>query len=156
MAGFPNLCLVIGPNTGLGHNSMVHIIESQLRYIIDYIKTISRLDAAALDPRPDAQKAWCDEVQRRMTRTVWSTGGCASWYLNAAGRNPTLWPASTIRFRRATRAVDVSEYHQLPLPLHSPALAPVAIPASATPAPPAPTSVSASSPAPTPSRGTSS
>lgn len=124
VAGFPNLCLVIGPNTGLGHNSMVHIIESQLRYIIDYIKTISRLDAAALDPRPDAQKAWCDEVQRRMTRTVWSTGGCASWYLNAAGRNPTLWPASTIRFRSATRRVDVSEYHLIPAPAHESAAIP--------------------------------
>jgi cation diffusion facilitator CzcD-associated flavoprotein CzcO len=117
VAGFPNLCLVIGPNTGLGHNSMVHIIESQVQYIVDYVKTLDHLDVAALDPRPDAQKRWCDEIERRMEPTVWNTGGCVSWYLNAAGRNPTLWPSSTIRFRRGTRAVDVAEYHQIPRPL---------------------------------------
>ena len=160
VAGFPNLCLVIGPNTGLGHNSMVHIIESQLNYIVDYIKTLDRLRVAALDPRPDVQKAWCDEIERRMAPTVWNTGGCASWYLNAAGRNPTLWPASTIRFRRATRAVDVAEYHQLPLPPHSRPPAPVSIATSVTSPPPSPSpspaSVSASSPAHTPSRGPSS
>jgi cation diffusion facilitator CzcD-associated flavoprotein CzcO len=110
IAGFPNLCLVIGPNTGLGHNSMVQIIESQLRYIVDYVKTLDRTSCAALDSRAEAQQAWCDAVERRMGRTVWATGGCVSWYLNAAGRNPTLWPASTIRFRRALRRVDLSEY----------------------------------------------
>ncbi|HEV2344662.1 MAG TPA: DUF4873 domain-containing protein [Actinocrinis sp.] len=114
VAGFPNLCLVIGPNTGLGHNSMVHIIESQLRYIVDYVKTLDRFGVAALDPRPDAQERWCDDIERRMTPTVWNIGGCASWYLNAAGRNPTLWPASTIRFRRETRSIDVDEYHLVP------------------------------------------
>jgi cation diffusion facilitator CzcD-associated flavoprotein CzcO len=114
VSGFPNLCLVIGPNTGLGHNSMVHIIESQLGYIVSYIKTLTNQGAAALDARPDAQRRWCDEVERRMAPTVWSTGGCSSWYLNAAGRNPTLWPASTIRFRRATKAVNLNEYHLIP------------------------------------------
>ena len=114
VAGFPNLCLVIGPNTGLGHNSMVHIIESQVQYIVDYVKALDHLGAAALDPRPDAQKRWCDEIERRMEPTVWNTGGCVSWYLNAAGRNPTLWPSSTIRFRRRTRAIDVGEYHLIP------------------------------------------
>ncbi|MBS2967109.1 NAD(P)/FAD-dependent oxidoreductase, partial [Actinocrinis puniceicyclus] len=117
VAGFPNLCLVIGPNTGLGHTSMVHIIESQLNYITDYVNTLGRLGVAALDPRPDAQKRWCDEIEHRMGPTVWNTGGCASWYLNAAGRNPTLWPASTIRFRRETRRVDVAEYHRIAVPI---------------------------------------
>jgi cation diffusion facilitator CzcD-associated flavoprotein CzcO len=110
VAGFPNLCLVIGPNTGLGHNSMIHIIESQLRYIIDYLDTLDRAGAAALDTRPAAQERWCAGIEQRMGRTVWATGGCVSWYLNAAGRNPTLWPASTLRFRRATRRVDLTEY----------------------------------------------
>ena len=52
VAGFPNLCLIIGPNTGLGNNSMIHIIESQLNYMADYLATLDRLDAAALDARP--------------------------------------------------------------------------------------------------------
>jgi len=110
IAGFPNLCLVIGPNTGLGHNSMIHVIESQLGYILDYLKTLDRLSLAALDARPDAQQRWCADLERRMASTVWATGGCVSWYLNAAGRNPTLWPGSTLRFRYATRRVDLAEY----------------------------------------------
>jgi cation diffusion facilitator CzcD-associated flavoprotein CzcO len=108
--GFPNLCLIIGPNTGLGHSSMIHIIESQLRYILDYLATLDRTGAAALDARPGAQERWCAGIERRMAPSVWATGGCVSWYLNAAGRNPTLWPGSTLRFRRATRQLDVSEY----------------------------------------------
>jgi cation diffusion facilitator CzcD-associated flavoprotein CzcO len=110
IAGFPNLCLVIGPNTGLGHNSMIYMIESQLNYILDYLDTLDRTGAAAMDTRPGAQQRWCDDVERRMAATVWTTGGCVSWYLNAAGRNPTLWPGSTIGFRRATRRVDPAEY----------------------------------------------
>ena len=109
--GFPNLCLVIGPNTGLGHSSMVHIIESQLRYILDYLTALDRTGAAALDARQGAQEHWCADIERRMASSVWTTGGCMSWYLNAAGRNPTLWPGSTLRFRRATRQLDISEYH---------------------------------------------
>jgi cation diffusion facilitator CzcD-associated flavoprotein CzcO len=108
--GFPNLCLVIGPNTGLGHSSMIHIIESQLRYILDYLATLDRTGAAALDARRGAQERWCAGVERRMTSSVWATGGCVSWYLNAAGHNTTLWPGSTLRFRRATRRLDLSEY----------------------------------------------
>ena len=110
IAGFPNLCMVIGPNTGLGHNSMIYMIESQLNYILDYLATLDRTGAAALDTRPGAQQAWCDDIERRMASTVWTTGGCVSWYLNAAGRNPTLWPGSTIGFRRATRHLDPAEY----------------------------------------------
>jgi cation diffusion facilitator CzcD-associated flavoprotein CzcO len=110
IAGFPNLCMVIGPNTGLGHNSMIYMIESQLNYILDYLDTLDRTGAAAMDTRPGAQQRWCDDVERRMASTVWTTGGCVSWYLNAAGRNPTLWPGTTIGFRRATRRVDPAEY----------------------------------------------
>ena len=108
--GFPNLCLVIGPNTGLGHSSMIYIIESQLRYILDYLATLDRTGAAALDARPGAQERWCAGIERRMASSVWATGGCLSWYLNAAGHNTTLWPGSTLGFRRATRRLDLSEY----------------------------------------------
>ena len=110
IAGFPNLCLLIGPNTGLGHNSLIHIIEAQLDYTLDYLAALDRLGAAALNTRPDAEQRWCDDVGRRMASTVWAAGGCASWYLNAAGRNPTLWPGSVGRFRRATRRVNLAEY----------------------------------------------
>ena len=115
VSGFPNMCLVIGPNTGLGHNSMIHIIESQLSYIRDYVKTVASLaGAAALDARADAQQRWNAGVQRRMAGSVWLTGGCISWYLSAPGRNPTVWPGSTLAFRRATRRLDRGEYEVRP------------------------------------------
>lgn len=111
VSGFPNMCLVIGPNTGLGHNSMIHIIESQLSYIRDYVQTVASLGgAAALDVRPGAQQRWNAGVRRRMARSVWLTGGCMSWYLSAPGRNPTVWPGSTVAFRHATRRLHPAEY----------------------------------------------
>jgi cation diffusion facilitator CzcD-associated flavoprotein CzcO len=113
VAGFPNLCLVIGPNTGLGHNSMIHIIEAQARYIAGYLDTLDATGAAALDVRPKAQQRWCAGLERRMASTVWATGGCSSWYLNAAGRNPTLWPGSIGQFRHATRQIDQGEYEEI-------------------------------------------
>jgi cation diffusion facilitator CzcD-associated flavoprotein CzcO len=115
VTGFPNMCLVIGPNTGLGHNSMIHIIESQLAYIRDYVTTVARLGgSSALDVRPGAQERWNAALQRRMAGSVWLTGGCTSWYLSAPGRNPTVWPGSTIAFRRATRRLDLAEYEVRP------------------------------------------
>ena len=108
--GFPNLCLVIGPNTGLGHNSLIHMIEAQLSYILDYLAVLDRTGAAALDTRPEAQQRWAAGIARRMASSVWTTGGCTSWYLAADGRNPTLWPGSVRGFRQATRRVSLDEY----------------------------------------------
>jgi hypothetical protein len=108
--GFPNLLFIIGPNTGLGNSSMILMIESSLNYVIDYLRTLSRTGAAALDARPTAVAAWNAEVQRRAERTVWNTGGCKSWYLDANGRNTTAWPGTTAEFRRATRQLILSEY----------------------------------------------
>ncbi|MCH0540175.1 NAD(P)/FAD-dependent oxidoreductase [Streptomyces sp. MUM 203J] len=110
-AGFPNWMTVIGPNTGLGNSSMILMIESQLNYMADFVRQLSLLGpGAALAPRPSAVAAWNRRVQSRMERTVWKSGGCDSWYLDASGRNTTLWPGTTSEFRRATRAVDLGEY----------------------------------------------
>lgn len=110
-AGFPNWMTVIGPNTGLGNSSMILMIEAQLSYLGDYLRTLGSLGAgAALTPRPAAVDAWNHRVQERMKRTVWNTGGCTSWYLDANGRNTTVWPGTTTEFRRETRAVDPGEY----------------------------------------------
>lgn len=120
--GFPNLFLVIGPNTGLGNSSMILMIESQLNYIVDALTRIDALGVAAVDARPDAQQRWNEEVQRRMASTVWATGGCTSWYLDAQGRNTTVWPGTTGRFRRETRRIDLAEYDLV----HRPAARPLA------------------------------
>jgi hypothetical protein len=108
---------VIGPNTGLGNSSMILIIESQLNYMADFLRQLNVLGGrAALDARPSAVRAWNNEVQERLKRTVWNTGGCTSWYLDAGGRNTTIWPGTTTRFRRATRRVDLAEYDVLRVP----------------------------------------
>ncbi|UCM88561.1 flavin-containing monooxygenase [Streptomyces marincola] len=115
-AGFPNFLTIIGPNTGLGNSSMILMIEAQLSYLADYLRTLDRLaprGRAALTPRPGAVAAWNDRLQRRLARSVWNSGGCHSWYLDANGRNTTVWPGTTGEFRRATRAVDTDEYEVL-------------------------------------------
>jgi cation diffusion facilitator CzcD-associated flavoprotein CzcO len=108
--GFPNLFFVVGPNTGLGHSSMVFMIESQVRYVIGALRHLRRAAATALEPRAEAQREYVEELQQRMERTVWSSGGCASWYLDSHGRNVTLWPKATFTFRRMTSDFDPEAY----------------------------------------------
>jgi len=108
--GFPNYFSIVGPNTGLGHSSMVLMIESQIDYIRDAIRTMRVHEYAAVEPRRDAQDAWNTDLQRRMKRTVWNTGGCSSWYLDEHGRNTTLWPRTTYTFRNKLSRFDVAAY----------------------------------------------
>ncbi|WP_159768719.1 flavin-containing monooxygenase [Streptomyces sp. HM190] len=116
-AGFPNWMTIIGPNTGLGNSSMILMIESQLNYMADFLRQLDVLGGrVALDARADAVDAWNRRVQKRMERTVWNTGGCTSWYLDAHGRNTTIWPGTTTEFRGATRRVDLAEYEVLRVP----------------------------------------
>jgi cation diffusion facilitator CzcD-associated flavoprotein CzcO len=109
MAGFPNLFKIIGPNTGLGHSSMVFMIESQLAYVMDAIRTMHERAIATVEVRPEAVAAFNEELQEMLQGTVWSSG-CASWYLDASGRNTTLWPDFTFRFRERTRRFDADAY----------------------------------------------
>ncbi|HEY3716960.1 MAG TPA: NAD(P)/FAD-dependent oxidoreductase [Jatrophihabitantaceae bacterium] len=109
-AGFPNLFFIVGPNTGLGHNSMVLMIESQLNYLMDGLRTIDEHGLATVEVRRDAQDWYNTKLQQRMQRTIWTTGGCASWYLDAHGRNTTLWPGFTFTFRALTRHFDRAAY----------------------------------------------
>jgi cation diffusion facilitator CzcD-associated flavoprotein CzcO len=101
--GFPNCFLLLGPNTGLGHGSMVYMIESQVEHVIRAITLMDRRDATTVEVRPDTYARFNDEVNDRMRGTVWDTGGCTSFYLDATGRNATLWPDWTWRFRRRAR-----------------------------------------------------
>jgi hypothetical protein len=92
---------------------MILMIESSLNYMADYLRTLAATGAAALDAKAGAVTAWNDEMQRRAARTVWNTGGCKSWYLDANGRNTTAWPGTTAEFRRATRQLKLAEYEVL-------------------------------------------
>jgi cation diffusion facilitator CzcD-associated flavoprotein CzcO len=109
-AGFPNLFVLTGPNTGLGHNSQVFMIEAQVRYVRGALAHVRRHGIDRIEVRPGVQAAYDRMVRRKMRKTVWLTGGCTSWYLDANGRNTTVWPGTTTEFRRATRQVDLAEY----------------------------------------------
>jgi cation diffusion facilitator CzcD-associated flavoprotein CzcO len=111
VAGFPNLLFVIGPNTGLGHSSMIFIAESHLNYLASALQTMDEQGIATFEVRADVQREYNANLQARMQRTIWQTGGCASWYLDKHGNNTTLWPSFTFVFRQMTRRFDVAAYH---------------------------------------------
>jgi cation diffusion facilitator CzcD-associated flavoprotein CzcO len=108
-AGFPNFFMVVGPNTGLGHNSLVFMIESQVDYIVAALLRLRRSGRRAIEVRPDVQARSYAEVQERLKKTVWASG-CRSWYLTADGRNDTLWPGSTLDYWRRTLRFDAENY----------------------------------------------
>jgi cation diffusion facilitator CzcD-associated flavoprotein CzcO len=108
VAGFPNFFLLYGPNTNLGHNSIVYMLESQFRYVLGAVRRLART-GEALDVRPEVQRRFSDWVQRRIAATVWERG-CTSWYRTPSGRNTTNWPDFTFAYRLRTRRFDASKY----------------------------------------------
>ena len=110
VAGFPNLFLLVGPNTGLGHTSIIFMIESQLPYLMGALATMEDGSVQTIEPRQAVQDAYNSGVQKQLAGTVWSTGGCASWYLDPEGRNTTLWPTFTFRFRQLLRRFNPADY----------------------------------------------
>jgi cation diffusion facilitator CzcD-associated flavoprotein CzcO len=122
VAGFPNLFFIVGPNTGLGHSSMVLMMEAQVTYVLDALALMERRNLGVLEVTEEAQAASNADLQARMRGTVWVHGGCASWYLDAAGRNTTLYPDFTFRFAEETRRLDVAAYRTEPR--RTPAVAP--------------------------------
>jgi cation diffusion facilitator CzcD-associated flavoprotein CzcO len=110
VADMPNVFFVLGPNTGLGHNSMVYMIESQIHYVAEAIKAADKAGVQALAPTHAAQDAFNTGLQERLGHSVWNTGGCASWYLDEHGNNRVLWGGYTWEYRLATRRFKPSEY----------------------------------------------
>jgi cation diffusion facilitator CzcD-associated flavoprotein CzcO len=110
VAGFPNLFIIPGPNTGLGHSSVLMMMEAQAEHAIGAMQYVARAGGGALEPRPEAQAAFAADVDRRMAKTVWVTGGCKSWYLDSTGRNSTLWPGTIPQFERRVARFRPEEY----------------------------------------------
>lgn len=108
--GFPNLFLCTGPHAGTGHTSLLVMIEAQLGYIADGLRTMASRELGVVEVRAEAQREFTAEMDRAMARSVWLTGGCSSYYLDSHGRNTTLWPGSTWSFRRRTRVFDLASY----------------------------------------------
>ncbi len=114
--GFPNFFTLLGPNTGLGHSSMVYMAESQVEHVRNAIGKLDAAGAATIEVRPEAHAAFNREVDKQMQGTVWDTGGCSSFYLDATGRNATLWPDWTWRFRHRAAHFDSDAYQLAPRP----------------------------------------
>jgi cation diffusion facilitator CzcD-associated flavoprotein CzcO len=112
VSGFPNFFIMTGPNTALGHNSMIYIIESQASYVLSALKLIKK-SSAAFDIPQQSQNKYNQILQKQLARTVWNTGGCSSWYLASNGLNTTLWPDFTFVYRHKTRRFDVEHYQRL-------------------------------------------
>lgn len=114
VSGFPNLFLLMGPNTGLGHNSIVYMIESQIAYILGALDTLQQ-GVASLDVEPLAQARFNRQLGQKLRGAVWSVGSCQSWYMDPqSGRNVALWPGFSWQFRRQTRRFDAESYRLTP------------------------------------------
>jgi hypothetical protein len=106
--------------------------EAQIRYVVDALRTMDAAAVPAVDVRPEVQQRWDDEVQRDLVGTVWTSGGCSSWYLDESGRNSTLWPRFTWQFRRRTARFDLAEQHRVhPAPVRDAPSGPPIEPAAA-------------------------
>ncbi len=110
MADAPNAFFLLGPNTGLGHNSIIFMIESQIRYAADAIIATAAQGASGLVPSRERQDRFNDELQTALSRSVWNTGGCESWYLDSQGKNRTLWSGFTWEYWLRTRRVDLDDF----------------------------------------------
>jgi cation diffusion facilitator CzcD-associated flavoprotein CzcO len=111
--GFPNFFMLVGPNTLLGHNSMVFMIESQVRYVLDALARMDRERVVAVDAKAEVVDAYNERLQARMRDTVWSTGGCTSWYQAQGGRITTLWPGTSLEYWLRTRHFRLADYDSL-------------------------------------------
>jgi cation diffusion facilitator CzcD-associated flavoprotein CzcO len=109
IAGFPNLFLIAGPNSGLGHNSIIYMIESQVTYILDALRQMRQKGWISVEPKPEVQAAYNLVIQDKHQHSVWSSG-CKSWYLDARGKNTAIWPGFSFSFRRQTARFDAGNY----------------------------------------------
>ena len=110
IAGFPNLFFLVGPNLGPGHTSVIFYAESQVAYILDALRQLDRRGASSFEVRPDVQEAYNGALQERMRGSVWTDGGCNSWYIDKTGKNTTLWPGFSWELRLRTRRFDTRNY----------------------------------------------
>ena len=109
LAEFPNLFLLVGPNTGLGHNSIIFMIEAQVHYVIECLKRLTREGRQCAALKPAVQQQFSTEIQQRLRGTTWLSG-CKSWYLSADGNSYTMWPGYTVEYWWRTRKFEPEQY----------------------------------------------
>jgi len=108
--GFPNLYFILGPNTALGHNSVVFMIEQQTKFIIRMLEEMLKRGVAAAEATLGAQTEFNVEIQRLLEKGIWTQGGCTSWYLDSHGKNRTIWPKFTFQYWWETRKVNTPDF----------------------------------------------
>ena len=113
VAGFPNMFLVVGPNTGLGHSSMLLMIEAQVNLIMESLKTMKQNKVKFIDLKQNVQQQYNSEIQEKLSHTVWQNGGCVSWYQMKNGKNVTLWPGFTFTFMKRTKKFEEEKYEMV-------------------------------------------
>lgn len=111
--GFPNFFMLYGPNTNLGHNSIIFMLEIQIDYVLQCLRAIRERDLESLELREDVMRRWQDECQTNLAKTVWATG-CSSWYKTADGKIINNWPYSTLTYWWRMRRPRMADYRQTP------------------------------------------
>jgi cation diffusion facilitator CzcD-associated flavoprotein CzcO len=111
--GYPNLFFLMGPNTGLGHNSMIYMIETQVDFVLRSLTWLDDTGAKALDIKPDAMDTWTDRVNTGIASSVWASG-CRSWYMSADGRNPAIWPELCVDYRQTVSSAPARDWIAIP------------------------------------------
>lgn len=110
--GFPNFFMLYGPNTNLGHSSIVFMLEAQIHYVMQCIQAMQTGEFDAMNLKPEVLKSFGEKVQGKITQSVWNAG-CSNWYLHASGKNTNNWPDFTVRYRQQTRQVNFDDYQLL-------------------------------------------
>jgi len=113
VSGFPNLFLLYGPNTNLAHSSIIFMLESQIRYVMQCIRMLEDPGLGYMDVKAEPQAAFSQRMQRQLRRSVW-VAGCDSWYVNDAGKVVNNWPGFTFTYRMTTGKLDPRDYELAP------------------------------------------
>jgi cation diffusion facilitator CzcD-associated flavoprotein CzcO len=117
--GFPNMYVLDGPNTALGHNSAIYMIETQIGYVLSALDHLADSGAAALDVTAEAVRSYVRDIDEMARHTVWVQGGCTSWYRDErTGRVTLLWPDSATSFRDRLATFVPASYEHLHRPTH--------------------------------------
>jgi len=121
IAGFPNLLWLFGPNTGLGHTSILVMLEAQIGYAVQALREIDEIGADRFEVRAEVQREYNEKIQDELQDTVWNSGGCSSYYLDRNGRNSSIWPGFTFSFRRRLARFELGDYEvDMPRPARAP------------------------------------
>lgn len=110
VSNFPNLFMMYGPNTNLGHNSIILMIEAQANYIVQCVEAIEKNTSHSLEVTPATMKKYHDEIQKRLKEMIWTTVE-KSWYISKSGNLPNNWPGRTWEYMRRTKVFNFKDYN---------------------------------------------